>query len=116
MEVLFEILIRASISIALFYALYWLLLRQSTHFKANRLFLLISLLASVILAMVPLQYQVLIPDPSTSVLSSYEGVFNHDITNTTTDVQNSNGIGLFNVLLLIYSIGAAILMLRLLIQ
>jgi len=116
MEVLLEILIRASIGIALFYALYWLLLRHSTHFKANRLFLLVSLLVSVVLALVPLQYQVLIPAPSSPVLSDYMGIFNHDVANTTSDVQNSNGIGLYNVLLLIYSIGAAIVLLRLLIQ
>lgn len=115
MEVL-EILIRASISIALFYALYWLLLRQSTHFKANRLFLLVSLLVSVVLAVVPLQYQVLVPAPSSPVLSDYSGIFNRDVANTPIDVQNSNGIGLFGVLLIIYSIGAAIVLLRLLIQ
>ncbi len=107
---------RASISIALFYALYWLLLRQSTHFKANRVFLLISLLVSVVLAVVPLQYQVLVPAPSSPVLSDYSGVFNRDVANTPIDVQNSNGIGLLGVLLIIYSIGAAIVLLRLLIQ
>ena len=116
MEVLLEILIRASISISLFYALYWLLLRQSTHFTANRIFLLISLLISVVLAMVPVQYQVVIPAPSSPVLSEYNGVFNRDVANTTTNEQNSNGIGLFGVMLIIYSIGAAIVLLRLLIQ
>ncbi|WP_372643772.1 carboxypeptidase-like regulatory domain-containing protein [Ancylomarina sp.] len=116
MEVLLEILIRASISIAVFYALYWLLLRQSTHFTANRLFLLISLLISVVLAVVPVQYQVLIPAPSSPALSDYSGVFNRDVANTSTNGQNSNGMGLFGVLLIIYSIGAAIVLLRLLIQ
>jgi beta-lactamase regulating signal transducer with metallopeptidase domain len=116
MEVLLEILIRASISIAVFYALYWLLLRQSTHFTANRIFLLISLLISVVLAVVPVQYQVLIPAPASPILSEYSGVFNHDVANTSTDAQKSNGIGLFGVLLLIYSIGAAIVLLRLLLQ
>ena len=116
MEVLFEIFIRASISIAVFYALYWLLLRQSTHFSANRFFLLISLLVSVVLALVPLQYQVLIPAPSSPVLNEYNGLFNHDIANTASNEPNSNGIGFFHVLLLIYSIGAAILLLRLIVQ
>ena len=116
MEILLEILIRASISIALFYALYWLLLRQSTHFSANRFFLLISLLVSVVLALVPLQYQVLIPAPSSPVLNEYNGLFNHDIANTASNEPNSNGIGFFHVLLLIYSIGAAILLLRLIVQ
>ncbi|RZT96863.1 FecR family protein [Ancylomarina subtilis] len=116
MEVLLEILIRASIGIALFYALYWLLLRQSTHFKANRLFLLISLMVAVLLALVPIQYQVLVQTPSSPALSDYSGVFNRDIANTPNDVQNSNGISLLGVLLIIYSIGAAIVLLRLLIQ
>ena len=116
MEILSKILIRASIGIALFYALYWLLLRQSTHFKANRLFLLISLMVAVLLALVPIQYQVLVQAPSSPALSDYSGVFNRDIANTPNDVQNSNGISLFGVLLIIYSIGAAIVLLRLLIQ
>ncbi|MCZ4694098.1 hypothetical protein DWB61_02650 [Ancylomarina euxinus] len=116
MEVLLEILIRASIGIALFYALYWMLLRQSTHFNANRLFLLISLLISVVLAVVPIQYQVLIPTPSSPVLNDYNGIFNRDIANTTNDVQDSNGIGLYGTLLFIYSIGAAVVLLRLLVQ
>ena len=116
MEVLLDILIRASISIAVFYTLYWMLLRQSTHFTANRIFLLISLLISVILAAVPVQYQVLISAPSSPILSEYNGVFNHNVANTITDAQKSNSIGLLGVLLLIYSIGAAIVLLRLLIQ
>lgn len=116
MESLFEILFRASLSIALLYSLYWLLLRQSTHFKANRYFLLISLLISVGIAIVPIQYQILIPAPSSPVLSEYNGVFNHDITNTTTDSQKSNGIGIFSVLLLVYSIGAVFILLRIFIQ
>lgn len=116
MESLFEILFRASLSIALLYSLYWLLLRQSTHFNANRYFLLISLLISVGIAIVPIQYQVLIPAPSSPVLSEYNGVFNHDITNTTTNSQKSNGIGIFSVLLLVYSIGAVFILLRIFIQ
>ena len=116
MEVLLEILIRASIGIALFYALYWLLLRQSTHFKANRLFLLISLMVSVVLALVPIQYQVLIQAPSSPALSDYSGIFNREVANTSTNEQDSNGIGLWGILFLIYSIGSAIVLLRLLVQ
>ncbi len=116
MEALLEILIRASISIALFYALYWLLLRQSTHFKENRLFLLISLVISIVVAVIPVQYQVLIPAPTSPVLNEYNGVFNHDFANTTSEVETSNDIGLFGISLLVYGMGAAMVLLRLLIQ
>jgi len=114
MDVMFELLLRASASMALLFALYWFLLRESTHFRANRFFLLISLVISVVIAAVPVQYQVNIQAAANNTVQEFNGVFNHNIENTKTDIKQS--ISLVSVLYLIYLAGAAIVLLRLLIQ
>ncbi|WP_193323775.1 M56 family metallopeptidase [Marinifilum sp. N1E240] len=111
---MFELLLRASVSMALLYALYWLLLRESTHFRANRFFLLISLMISIVISVVPIQYQVDIQTSVNNTVQEFNGVFNHNIENTNTDIKQS--ISLVSVLYLIYLSGAAIVLLRLLIQ
>lgn len=64
MENFYEFLIRSSISIALFYLVYWVFLRKLTHFKVNRLFLLLTLIVSILISFFPLQYDVIVDSPT----------------------------------------------------
>ncbi|MDM8161773.1 carboxypeptidase-like regulatory domain-containing protein [Labilibaculum sp. K2S] len=115
MEALIEILLRASMSMALLYSLYWLLLRQSTHFKANRYFLLASLLISVVMAIVPVHYQVMISTPSIPVLNDYNGAFKNNIANSAIE-ETAYNFSLLSLLYVLYFAGAAIVLLRIVIQ
>ncbi len=45
---------------------YWVFLRKLTHFKANRLFLLLTLIVSILISFFPLQYDVIV-DSSTEL-------------------------------------------------
>lgn len=56
MENLFIFLFRISVSIALFYMLYLLFLRKSTHFLANRIFLISGLIVAVLISLFPIHY------------------------------------------------------------
>ncbi|MGV8095593.1 MAG: carboxypeptidase-like regulatory domain-containing protein [Mangrovibacterium sp.] len=61
MESLFIFLYSASVSIAVFFILYWALLRELTEFRVNRLFLLASLAVSLFIAAFPIHYEVAAP-------------------------------------------------------
>ncbi|MBI9059236.1 MAG: carboxypeptidase-like regulatory domain-containing protein [Labilibaculum sp.] len=115
MEALFELLFRASVSLIVLYALYWFLLRESTHFKANRFFLLLSLMTSLVIAAIPVQYQVNVQAAANETVAEFAGVFNHNIENTNSNSIKEN-ISLASVLFLIYLTGASLVLLRILIQ
>lgn len=116
MEALFEFLFRASVSMILLYAMYWLQLRNSTHFKANRFFLLISLLVSLIIAAVPVQYQVLIQASAKESFNEFNGAFNHNISSESSDISVKSGMSISSILYLIYFAGLAIVLIRIVIQ
>jgi len=116
MEAIFEILLRASVSMALLYGLYWLLLRNSTHFKANRIFLIFSVVISLLIAAVPVQYQVNVQAAAKETYKEFNGTFNRNIENVNTETTIKQSISLSSILYLIYIIGATLVLLRLLIQ
>ncbi|BAX81385.1 M56 family metallopeptidase [Labilibaculum antarcticum] len=116
MEALFELLLRASVSIAVLFTLYWLQLRNSTHFKANRFFLLFSLIISLVIALIPIHYQVIVQASAKETFNEFIGVFNNNITNENTDINTSNGLSISSLLYLIYFIGSALVLIRILIQ
>ncbi|WP_321322116.1 M56 family metallopeptidase [Labilibaculum sp.] len=116
MEALFEFLFRASVSMAVLFTLYWLQLRNSTHFKANRYFLLISLMISVIVALIPIQYQVTVQTTAKETFNEFSGVFNNNISSETSDINSNNNISFSSILHLIYFTGMAIVLLRIVIQ
>ena len=59
METLFAFLLKASLGIILFYLVYWLFLRNETFYKANRWFLLLALVTSVLIPAFPVKYAVM---------------------------------------------------------
>jgi|GEM_PF-766115 len=116
MNVYFDFLIKASVSIGIMYVLYWLLLRNLTHFKANRYFLLASVVLAIICAAFPLKYEVLMQAPAVMQSSEYADQFQRDVANTIVQQPEDSSISIWGILLAVYSIGFALVLLRLLIQ
>lgn len=116
MNVYFDFLIKASVSIGIMYVLYWLLLRNLTHFKANRYFLLASVVLAIICAAFPLKYEVLMQTPAAIQSSEFADQFQRDVANTIVQQPEDSSISIWGILLAVYSIGFALVLLRLLIQ
>lgn len=116
METFFEFLFRASVSLAVLFALYWLQLRNSTHFTANRYFLLISLIISIVIALVPIQYQVLVQASAKETFNEFSGVFNNNISTNNADINIKTQFSISSILYLIYFAGAALVLIRIVIQ
>lgn len=116
MNVYFDFLIKASVSIGIMYVLYWLLLRNLTHFKANRYFLLASVVLAIICAAFPLKYEVLMQAPAAIQSSEFADQFQRDVANTIVQQPEDSSISIWGILLAVYSIGFALILLRLLIQ
>lgn len=116
MNVYFDFLIKASVSIGIMYALYWLLLRNLTHFKANRYFLLASVVLAIICAAFPLKYEVLMQAPAAVKGSEFADQFQRNISNTTMEQEKSFPFGIWEFLLGAYLIGFVLVLLRLIIQ
>jgi len=117
MEALFDFLLKASAGIALFYALFWILLRNETFYNANRFFLLCVLLTSILLPLFPVHYTVLVENPNN------QKVF-HALSETFRNAQPAE-IGMQiqqptfswkQATLMIYLTGAALFLIRLLAQ
>lgn len=116
MNVYFDFLIKASVSIGIMYVLYWLLLRNLTHFKANRYFLLASVVLAIICAAFPLKYEVLMQAPAAIQSSEFTDQFQRDVANTIVQQPEDSSISIWGILLAVYCIGFALVLLRLLIQ
>ena len=116
METIFTFLLKASSGIVLFYLIYWFFLRKETFYTANRWFLLIALFAAIFLPIFPFQYSVLAdPENSETVLKSISDTFKNIPVGTTSEIPDKQ----FNwqqAVLMIYITGAALFLLRLLIQ
>lgn len=117
METLMTFLLRASTGIVLFYMVYWLFLRNETFHSANRWFLLLALVSSVIIPLFPLSYEVFVePENNTTVFQALSETIKNikpvqpEITGTTKDFNHGN------ILLAIYLTGAVIFLIRLIIQ
>ncbi len=115
METLLSYLISASAGIVLFYSVYWLFLRKETFHRANRFFLLAALLTSTLLPVFPLQYTVLAEAGTNAPVRTIADTFKN--IPVTEAIYNSGTVFSWqHALLVIYLTGAAIFMLRLLIQ
>jgi TonB family protein len=115
MEAIFDFLTRSSIGIAGLYALYFLLLRQSTHFKANRFYLLVGMLSILLIAAFPMRYEVLLQAPKAIASSNFADQFQRNGT-APVQVEETVQISLAGILLYLYAIGSAFFFLRLLVQ
>jgi TonB family protein len=116
MENWFDFLLHASIGFSLFFLLYWLLLRQSTHFKANRVYLLASVLMALIVAAFPFHYTVSLQPITNFNLTTLTGVLNHQVATEGNQTAGQTGTTWSTVLLFAYLTGATLFSLRLLIQ
>lgn len=116
MENWFDFLFHASIGFSLFFVVYWLLLRQSTHFTANRIYLMISVLLALMVAAFPFHYTATLTRSASTPLPSLSGILSHQIITGSKHTPENNGIGWSTVLLYAYLTGAALFALRLLIQ
>ena len=113
MESWFDFLFHSSVGFSLFFILYWLLLRHSTHFRANRVYLLVSVLLALLVSAFPFHYTVTLQ--SATHLPTITGVLNR--TGMTDSFKlNSAGTMWQTILLFVYLTGAILFALRLLIQ
>ena len=104
-------MIQVSVSMALFYGIYWLFLRKETFFNANRIYLNISLLIS---ALVPFfDYSYFLNDITNNYIVMLE-----PITITANEINNGIQYNLttFQVILIIYFTGLIIFSVRFLYQ
>lgn len=116
MEYWFEFLFHATIGTSLFFILYWLLLRKSTHFKANRYFLLGSVLLSILTAAFPVHYEVLLNTTNSFNLETLSNSFK---TSTATgNSESTNDIRISGLLIssVIYVTGLLFFGFRLILQ
>lgn len=115
METMFGFLLKASTGMALFYSVYWLFLRKETFYTANRWFLLVALLTSVLIPAFPLQYTVLVDQPETVTFKTIADTFKNIPVFTSHEIQPES----FNwqrFVWLVYLVGVTIFFFRLLIQ
>jgi hypothetical protein len=75
MKTVLSILLQASVSMALLYAVYWFLLRKETFFQANRFYLVGALLLSVLLPIFPLKYTILVAQGEPTVFEALAEAF-----------------------------------------
>ena len=113
MDVLFYLLKSAAI-LAIFYIVYVVLLRKETHFKAHRLYLLLGVIGSFLL---PFQYfsKTVIVDVAAYSGSSFSS---SEIIPASTEsvVQTATAIDWWQIVLILYISGVAIVFLRFLKQ
>ena len=117
METILQLIIRISIGSALFYAFYALLLRKTTFFRLNRVYLLVAILLPVLFAVFPLQYTVWIEGSAPVQTEDWGELFR--ASNPIPDDQSlpaDNGSNWSSLLLAVYCTGFFLLALRLLIQ
>ena len=116
METFLIYLLNASGGIALFYMVFWFFLRHETFHTANRWFLIGSLGLAILLPAIPLHYSVLVePNSANNGLKTISDTFKN-IPVFTATAETTSSIGWKQALLLVYVTGAAIFLLRLLIQ
>ena len=117
MENLFSFLRNASIGFVLLYTIYFLFLRKETFYKINRWFLLGSLLVSVLLAIFPVQYQVVATQQSgTTIFQVMSDTFKNAKAFNPSSSNAETEISWQQILFIIYLTGTAIFLFRLLIQ
>lgn len=116
MNVYFDFLLKASVSISIMYVLYWLLLRNMTHFKANRYFLIVSVILAIVCAAFPLRYEVLIAAPQALQSSEFTDQFQRNISSTMVHQKKAFNINIWSIAWGLYVLGLLFVLLRLIIQ
>jgi hypothetical protein len=118
MNNLFTFLIQSSIGMLLFYAVYWLFLRKETYYSSNRFFLLFALISSFLLPLVPIQYKVIVEGgvAGSNLFTEVGTAIKSIRPYAGSGFAESFSINWGEVLLIIYLTGAAIFLLRLLVQ
>jgi TonB family protein len=110
MDNIVEYLIKSGIALSVFYLLYWLLMRKSTHFGLNRLTLATSLIASLILPLIKI-------DLTPEVVAANIPVMSMDLSTMVQIVSKPEPFwGIREIVLLIYFTGLAITLFRLIYQ
>lgn len=90
--------LKSGIALAVFYGLYWMVLRNGTHFKLNRVILLSSLVLSVLLPLVSFDF-LQKAEPS---LPSFTIVFDDQpVQNEHTTAMTTNGWSLWKMIYLV---------------
>lgn len=110
-------LLKASLGISIFYIVYWTTLRKETFFNANRIFLISSLLISLLLPFIGFSYTTHISGSNTgNIFVELNKNFNSFANSTNSNSLTNTAINWTNVLLTIYITGFTIFFLRLLWQ
>jgi len=117
METLFDFLLKASAGIALFYSVYWIFLRNETYHFANRIFLLLALVSSVLIPLFPVHYAVFVaPEKHTALFSTLSNSFKNVPTVNQTELDLHSTLHWELAILFIYITGSALFLLRLMLQ
>lgn len=115
MNALLNYLIEASIGFALFYAIYYFLFRKETNFNFNRIYLLLSLVASIAVPFVHFVSPQQAPAVPTlgDILPTY---WLPEIVVGEQMVENSLSLTAWQVISLVYATGIVLLLIRLAVQ
>ncbi len=118
MNSLFIFLVQSSIALLLFYMVYWAFLRKETHYNSNRFFLLFALLSSILMPLIPLQYTVMLETGinNSNLLTEIGSAFKGIQPYVGSGFETSYSLSWLDALLMIYLTGAAIFMIRILVQ
>ena len=106
MDSLILYLFEVSVSLALFYSIYWLFLKKETFFAVNRLFLISSILFSFIVPFINTSF-IKISSP----IASRQLIERTYVLGQTASTQ-AKTMGIFDILWLIYLVGAGLFLLR----
>ncbi len=112
MNSLFSILLKISLSLALFYLIYWIVLRKETFFRLNRFYLIFTLLISILLPLFPLYYEVAVQAAKQVTMLSMDNLQN--LPALKDPVPES--IRWHEVLFIVYITVAALILFRLVVQ
>jgi hypothetical protein len=99
-------LFEVSVSLALFYSIYWLFLKKETFFAVNRLFLISSVLFSFIVPFINASFIKIYSPIASRQLVERAYVFGQ------TASAQSKTMGIFDILWLIYLVGVGLFLLR----
>lgn len=116
MNNLAEYLLKSGMVLAVLYSFYWLFLRRDTFFATNRIILILSVIVSLIIPLISfgwLQTETVVP----TFTINFDAVPTTPDISAASNIQSVNaGWSFWNWLLLIYIIGAGIVLIRLLYQ
>jgi TonB family protein len=114
MNALINYLIETSLGLLFFYTLYWLFLRKETHFHFNRMYVLGSLTASLLVPLIHITWQQPVAVPSLSDYIPTYWLPEVIVGNSTTETQKA--LDVWMIIYSIYGIVSSLVLIRLLIQ